>query len=344
MSAHPYAGLPARAFWKKAIAERHFLDLEGLGTPIRLSREDRVATAGSCFAQHIGNRLQAAGARYLDYEPAPTGWSQGNARKHGFGVYSGRYGNIYTTRQLLQLAREATGADVHEPVIWERDGRYFDALRPSVDPAGHARPEDVVLLRQAHLEAVARLLDDLDVLVFTLGLTETWEDRRTGRVFPAAPGTIAGQYDPASIDFVNLRHGAIMDDLTAFHALLKARNPKARMVLTVSPVPLTATASGEHVLAATTYSKSVLRAAAGDFAADHDDVSYFPSYEIITAPAAAGMFFNRDLRSVNGAGVDYVMKTFFSVLEGFEPDAAQGTDIHDLDLICEEGALEKYAG
>ena len=39
-------------------------------------------------------------------------------------------------------------------------------------------------------------------------------------------------------------------------------NPKARLVLTVSPVPLAATASGSHVLPATIYSKSVLRAAA----------------------------------------------------------------------------------
>lgn len=341
---HPYADLPPKAFWKKAIAERHFLDLEGLAEPIRLTRADRIATAGSCFAQHIGNRLQGAGAHYLDYEPAPAGWSQGDARRHGFGVYSGRYGNIYTTRQLLQLTREALGETPFSPVVWERDGRHFDAMRPSVDPVGQASPEDVALLRRAHLDAVARLLRDLDVLVFTLGLTETWEDAETGQVFPTAPGTLAGHHDPARTRFVNLRHRDVVADLEAFHALLKSVNPGARMILTVSPVPLTATASGRHVLPATTYSKSVLRAAAGDFAEDHADVSYFPSYEIITAPAAGGMFFNRDLRSVNGSGVDYVMKTFFSVLEGFDGAAQPAADIHDLELICEEGALEKYAG
>ena len=41
------------------------------------------------------------------------------------------------------------------------------------------------------------------------------------------------------------------------------RTPKLRILLTVSPVPLTATAGDDHVLLATTYSKSVLRAGRG---------------------------------------------------------------------------------
>ena len=45
--------------------------------------------------------------------------------------------------------------------------------------------------------------------------------------------------------------------------LLRDYNENMRFILTVSPVPLVATAGSEHVLAATLYSKSVLRAVAG---------------------------------------------------------------------------------
>jgi len=67
-------------------------------------------------------------------------------------------------------------------------------------------------------------------------------------------------------------------------------------------------ASGKHVLNATSYSKSTLRAVAGDAAKAFANVFYFPSYEIISSAASRGMFFNPDLRTVNPMGVDLVMK------------------------------------
>jgi hypothetical protein len=132
-----------------------------------------------------------------------------------------------------------------------------------------------------------------------------------GTVYPTAPGTLAGSFDPDLHAFRNLRHGEVLADMAAFWALLKEVNPGA-LLLTVSPVPLVATASEGHVLPATVYSKSVLRAVAGDLAADHADIAYFPSYEIITGHPSRGMFFNPDLRTVNAMGVDLVMRHFFT--------------------------------
>jgi len=339
MAEHPYAALPPEAFWKTAVATRHYADLEDLCGPVRLAPADRVATAGSCFAQHIGTNLAARGARYMDAEPAPAGWSHEDARRHGFGIFSARYGNIYTSRQLLQLAEEALGRRVPQIRVWEKGGRFFDALRPSVDPAGHASETAVLALRAKHLAAVRRLLEELDVLVFTLGLTETWEATGDGTAYPVAPGTLAGEFDPARYRFRNLRYPDIHADMTAFRALLRGINPGARMILTVSPVPLTATASGGHVLVASSYSKSTLRAVAGDLAEDHDDVAYFPSYEIIASHPGRAMFFNPDLRSVNLAGVDYVMRHFFGAASGFGADVEAEAD----EPICDEEKLERYA-
>ena len=107
-----------------------------------------------------------------------------------------------------------------------------------------------------------------------------------------APGVISGSYDPAVHAFANFDAFAVHEDLLAFHGLLKALNPTARMLLTVSPVPLIATASAEHVLVATTYSKSVLRAVAGSLAERLPDCHYFPSFELISSHPSRGMFFN----------------------------------------------------
>lgn len=343
MPKHPYKDLGKPAFWRTAIADRHIGDVEGLSEPIRLQKTDRIATAGSCFAQHIGNRLAEKGAKFLDFEPAPANWQPNDARRHGFGVYSCRYGNIYTVRQLLQLVQEVLGGTPrHE--VWMRDERYFDALRPSVDPEGHASADDVMDLRKSHVAAVKKLLTEMDVLVFTLGLTEGWVNKHTGVVYPTAPGTLAGEYDEEHHGFVNFRYGEIKSDLEKCWELILSVNPRARMILTVSPVPLTATASGHHVLAATTYSKSVLRAVAGDFAADNTNVSYFSSYEIIATSPSAGWFYNPDKRTVNTRGVDLVMENFFASLDGFEADESiDSLDSNDLEVVCEEGDLEKYA-
>lgn len=338
----PYRQFPLRSFWKPAVAERHVADMAEMWDPLPLQRADKVATAGSCFAQHLGRNLKIRGADYMDMEPAPPVFPDAAAaRRFGFGVFSCRYGNIYTTRQMLQLTQEALGHRQPGEVIWPKRDRFFDALRPGIDPVGEATAQDVLEARALHLGAVRRMLETLDLMVFTLGLTEGWESRADGTMFPTAPGTIAGEYDPDRYVFRNLRYGEILKDMQDFWTLLKSVNPGARMLLTVSPVPLVATATGQHVLPATTYSKSVLRAVAGDLAADCADIHYFPSYEIILGHPARGFFFEPDQRNVNEMGVDLVMRQFFSgpLAREFAGTASPDGVEEEFDVICDEARI-----
>lgn len=341
-SVNPYKLQPAFAFWSAAVGKRHYADMQDLWTPMPLLRSDRVATAGSCFAQHIGRNLAARGAAYMDLEPAPPLFaSQSEALPWGYGVFSCRYGNIYTTRQLLQLFDEAHGLRVPIERVWHKQGRAYDAMRPSVDPVGQRDSDTVLALRARHLACVRRMFAELDVFVFTMGLTEGWESTVDGTMFAVAPGTIAGTYDPEHHVFHNLRHQEIRADMLSFWEKLRKVNPKARMLLTVSPVPLAATATSNHVLPATIYSKSVLRAVAGELSEDFDDIYYFPSYEIISSHPARAMFFEPGLRNVSPSGVDYVMQHFFSGPLAAQFPAGRATEADDLELICDEGKLDE---
>lgn len=342
MSQNPYSALPKSAFWRSGVADVHYANLSDLWQPMQIARTDRIATAGSCFAQHIGNNLACRGANFIDMEPAPPIFaSTDEARRWGYGVYSARYGNIYTSRQLLQLFDEAHGTRTPAERVWQKADRFVDALRPGIDPVGQDSAEAVLALRARHLARLREMFATLDLFVFTMGLTEGWLSREDDTIYPMAPGTVAGSYDPARYAFVNLRHAEVLADMTAFWDRLRAVNPGARMLLTVSPVPLTATASGGHVLVATTWSKSVLRAVAGELAEDHTGISYFPSYEIIQSHPSRGMFFNPDLRTVNAFGVDYVMKHFFSGALGETfADAAGAAPGPEPDLICDESKLD----
>jgi hypothetical protein len=339
---NPYRSQPKKAFWRSAVAGVHFSDMTEVSHPLSLTPADRIATAGSCFAQHLGRALRERGATYLDLEPAPAYLSPAEASENGFGIYSCRYGNLYTVRQLRQLVEEAMGTFVPEERVWQDGERFFDAMRPSVDPVGHKDAETVLRMRARHLAKVREMLERLDVFVFTLGLTEAWTSLDERTVYATCPGTVAGTFDPAKYKFKNFTYAEIVADFTAFHRILKQVNPKARMLLTVSPVSLAATASADHVLVANTYSKSTLRAVAGDLAATLDDIEYFPSYEIITTHANHGSFYDPDKRSVNHFGVNHVMTHFFRAVSFPAADggkAAGDQPAGNNAIICDEEKL-----
>jgi hypothetical protein len=354
---HPYAALPAAAYWRRAVVEAPLgADLVPPAF-LRLSPQDRIATAGSCFAQHIGRHLAAAGFGYLVTETAHPIVPADLAREAGYGIFTARYGNIYTTLQLLQLIDRAYGRFVPVEAAWESgDDVLVDPYRPTIQPGGFASMAELEADRARHLACVREAFETLDVFVFTLGLTEAWLSARDGAAFPLCPGVAGGRFDPAAHRFHNLRAAEVREQLGAFVERLRAVNPRARVLLTVSPVPLTATAAGEHVLAATTYSKAVLRVAAQEAADELPDVHYFPSYEIITGPQAEGRFYAENLREVTPAGVAQVMGLFLQTVAGVEPaepaapaadppapDEAVAAASGWVEAMCDEAMLDRPA-
>jgi len=317
---NPYKALEESAFWALAVAQRSMFDVSWLWRPKwQISRADQIVTFGSCFAQHIGRALRSRGYAWTDFEPAPPKFSGAACKRFNYGLFSARTGNIYTVSLLRQWVMWALGDSQVPEETWSSDGRFYDPFRPAIEPDGFESVEELLLLRAATLDAFRAAAIQCDVFVFTLGLTESWHNIRSGHEYPMCPGTVAGEFDPGVHQFVNHRFGDILSDLAWTIERLRAVNPRIRFLLTVSPVPLTATMSGQHVLVATQHSKSILRSVAGQLAQDNDFVDYFPSYEIINAPPFRGTFFEPNLRSVNPFGVDFVMKQFFNAL----PDGAR---------------------
>lgn len=344
-----YTGLEERAFWKSAVEKAsHFTPHDIYRKRWAIEKDFQIAAAGSCFAQHISRHLRANGYRLMDVEPAPSALDPIHYDDFGYQLYSGRYGNIYTTRQLLQLVEETFARRPAAPVIWEKDGRFFDAKRPRVEPGGYTSEAELRQSRAYHLAQLRTLFENFDVFIFTLGLTEAWAHRKTGQVVPVAPGVLAGETEIGAYQFLNFSFPEVIDDFRAVMKLLdRHRSKPARYILTVSPVPLTATASGNHVLPATTYSKSVLRAAAGYLFEQHANIDYFPSYEIITNPSARGTFFTSNLRSVAPEGVEVVMREFFRnhppiVDETAARGQKKGKAKAARDVQCEEALLEAF--
>jgi hypothetical protein len=180
--------------------------------------------------------------------------------------------------------------------------RFQDPYRKDVlgvDEAAIARASEKV-------DACVRdAIHKADVYVITLGLIEAWRDRQTGRhVWSEKVRRLVP--DPERIEF----------DLSDFHAnhanvhrvcsLLRERFPERRIILTVSPVGLMRTFSGEDIVVANTYSKSVLRAVAGQIVREFDNVLYWPSYEL----ALRMDLYEEDGRHVSPEGIDFIVGNF----------------------------------
>jgi len=356
---HPYDSLPEDRFWRTAVADRDALEIAGLWKPRhQIGRRTGIVTAGSCFAQHFARALAARRYRWLDFEPGPAGLTPEQRKDYHYGTFSFRTGNIYTPRMLHQWLSWAL-SDVPVPeAVWEKDGRFYDPFRPGVEPGGFVSREELYASRRETLAAIAAAVRGAQVFVFTMGLTEAWQDKATGVEYAVCPGTVAGRFDPEAHGFVNHGFAALMADMTAALRLMVRANRRLALLLTVSPVPLTATASENHVLTATSHSKSLLRAVASELVAAHRRVDYFPSYEIITHPAYRGRFFAPNLRSVLPEGVDHVMAQFFrdqaAVFGGAAglpspasppvPDAAPEPEMTEAEeLRCEEEILAAFA-
>ena len=296
----PYDRLAPYQNWQRAVvavADRRTIVPQG-PPKFRFSRDARVASAGSCFAARIGERLRAVGLNYLVVEA-------------GAEPLSARYGDIYTALQLAQLLDRALGR--FEPLerAWlTPSGTLLDPFRPRSSATGYATLEALEADRRGHLDAVRSMFEQLDVFVFTLGLTEVWADRRDGAAFPSCPGRGRGYFDPDRYAWHSLDVAETTAYLGRFLTTLHEINPAAKVVLTVSPVHNAATMHPTHVVRASMECKATLKVAAESVARSHDSVDYYSSYDIIMQNLGRQQFFAADGRHVTDETADFVTSAF----------------------------------
>lgn len=346
---NPYVLKPDYCFWSRAVSDTWPGQIDPVTRSINIESDSKICTMGSCFAQHIAKFIEKAGFNHYVTEKPPLGMSSVDLIKHNYGIFSARYGNVYTVRQALQLLRRAYG--LYSPVdsIWLKNDSFIDAFRPTISPHGFLTEDDLIHSREQHLAYVRQVFEEADIFIFTLGLTETWISNQDGAVYPVAPGVSGGEYETSKYAFKNFMFEEVLADLREFVSLLKERNPKIQIILTVSPVPLIATYENRHILVSTVASKSILRAVADQIEREFDFVIYFPSYELITSQATSKDYYAEDLRSVTEAGINHVMRVFKRHFLSSKKDSishqtpnfpSESFQVID-DVICDEELIEQ---
>ena len=266
----------------------------------RLDRTDAVFCMGSCFARNIEEHLIYAGV--------PVSSKRIVCPKVEWPTRPNAVVNKFTTRSMAnELDWVIHGAEVDEGWFEETSSGWVDLqLGPDIRPVALER----AIERRRYLtgDYFSRLRRSA-VVVLTLGLNEVWLDRATGRHLNASPSFASIRREPARYALRVTDAAENLAELEAIRTALKALSPEAKIIVTVSPVPMSATFSGRDVIVANTYSKSVLRTAADVFAAAFDDVDYFPSYEMVMN-GPRDVTFAGDRLHVRDAAVGGVMRQF----------------------------------
>lgn len=344
---NPYRGLPDTCFWSRAMMSPAPGHIDPVVRSKTITSSDKVATMGSCFAQHLSRHIRTSGLNYYVAEEAPVGLTAAEAEAMNYGTFSARYGNVYTVRQAIQLFDRAFGYFRPIDDVWETASGFVDAFRPQIQKTPFASPELARDAAKEHLTHVRSVFTQSNWLVFTLGLTEAWRSKVDGAIYPVAPGVAAGSFSEDRYEFINFSAAEVTADLSAFVERINSVNPHVNILLTVSPVPLVATYEKRHVWVSTTFSKAALRVAVDEVERKFENVIYFPSYEIINSPAAGGRYYEDDLRGVRSIGVKHVMrifeKHFFEMSADALSSASDGVPFElgsAADIVCDEEIIE----
>ena len=149
-----------------------------------------------------------------------------------------------------QLIERAYGAWTPPLLFGEHhDGGALQLSDPWLDAVTYVSVEEALSAQAALSEAARAAFDSVEVFVFTMGLAEVWRLKATGDVLARMPISMPRHLvEPAVLGFEEN-----VAELERLWALWKRHNPKVKLILSVSPIPLNATFQGDeqHVIAAT---------------------------------------------------------------------------------------------
>jgi len=147
-----------------------------------------------------------------------------------------------------------------------------------------------------------------DVVILTLGLTECWRVKQSGRYAALGPDNEKDELFPL-LEFRPTTFAENYENLCATLDCIASAYPEKKIVVTVSPVGLVRTWTGEDVVRANLHSKSTLRAVVGQVCRERPHVTYWPSYEF----ASKGDIFLPDGLHVRPDAIEEIVAGFLTV-------------------------------
>jgi hypothetical protein len=275
---------------------------------LRINRKTSIASMGSCFAREIKDVLVDRDYSYIREEIGHP------ASKHASAAWERVY-NTFSLSQIFEYTFENFDPDLR---WWKApvSGIIQDPYRRIIL---YKTIEEAEADFEKHRLSSRKALENAEVLILTLGLTEIWEDKIDSSVIclPSGPYVNEGG-DMSRYNYRISRYQENLANLERIYHIMKAHNPGCKLIVTVSPVHLWATFRKDlDVISASWNSKATLRALVDEFVAGHDNVWYFPAFEMaVTYRTILGKSLfteGREPFHVNRDTIHFIMDNFFRI-------------------------------
>ncbi len=238
---------------------------------------DRIMLMGSCFTEHIGNRL----------------------KQFKFTVDLNPFGIVYNPLSIAAQLRYLI-----DPSGFSRDNLVYhqDLWHSWMHHSRFSNPDPEVLIQSLNKQAVASsaFLKRADLLILTFGTAEAFYLRDGDHLVSNCHKLPADRFYSQKPDPVELADSwyPVIDSL-------KSINPSLRICLTVSPVRYFKDGPAGNQM-----SKSILFLFIGLLMKKYPDILYFPSYEIFMDDLRDYRFYDTDMMHPGPAGIEYVWMRF----------------------------------
>ncbi|WP_224485501.1 GSCFA domain-containing protein [Robertkochia aurantiaca] len=246
----------------------------------KISYESDILLLGSCFVENIGERLEHFKFRSV---------------LNPFGI-------IYNTTSITRLIDRAVRSELFTADdVFEHRSLYHSYEAHSQLSASSV--EAAVDKLNGALDVLKESVNNSTHIFITLGTAWVYVENNSGQTVANCHKVPQEEFERKLQDVETIR-----DEILKIHSLISSVNPEAQIVFTVSPVRhLKDGFTGNQV------SKAHLVAGLNAAMQSEEQLSYFPSYEVVMDELRDYRFYATDLLHLNEMGITYVWECFSKV-------------------------------
>jgi hypothetical protein len=237
----------------------------------------RILTIGSCFADVIGNELQA----------------------NKLNVFVNPFGTVFNPVSISKQLECASSNQLPESKLYlqNQDVHLHYDFHSSF--WSNSREELEERLKNK-ISEVNQFITHTDILIITLGTAFVYRHLATNKIVTNCHKTPSQAFKKELLEIKN-----IVEILATLIFKLKTQNSKLKTILTLSPVRHTKDGLEDNQL-----SKALLRVACHELVATFENVHYFPAYELMMDDLRDYRFYKPDLIHPNEMAEKYIFEKF----------------------------------
>ena len=266
---------------------RWSIDFPIPASPFPISYTSKVLSLGSCFAQTIGSKMQAAKFKVL---------------VNPFGTLFHPFNLADLLKQAIPVAQLNLAGVVEREGVFVHYGSHSDVKGATVAELEANYTQQMLLLHHSLKKATH--------LVLTLGTAWIYQHKEFGRVANCHKQP-AALFEKKLSSLEELEKG-----LRPVLKLLTQQHPNLKIILTLSPVRHTKDGVSENQL-----SKSLLRVLCAQLEQQLEAVTYFPAYEIMVDELRDYRFYKSDLVHPSEEAENYIWEKWQQF--SFSPETQQ---------------------